>query len=189
MVLVRPIPPTPTAAIFNKSLGGVIPLPNTWRGTIVKAAPVTTASVTNSRRVISFLWFISLLNRARLHRSFLLTQASAVTKNLLNYFLRERDPSMLIHMFAFRLKPGVSEAQQQRMLTEIGTLKTHISLVLESHVGKNVSPRGQGFVIGGVMKFADQAALDAYNTHPVHQALLKWLVPLIDAIEVDFPAA
>jgi stress responsive alpha/beta barrel protein len=95
---------------------------------------------------------------------------------------------MFIHMFAFRLKPGVTEAQQQRMLREIRDLKNHIPLILESYVGKNVSPRGQGFIIGGVMKFADQASLDAYNVHPVHQELLKWLLPLIDAVEVDFPA-
>ena len=95
---------------------------------------------------------------------------------------------MFIHMFAFRFKPGITEAQQDRMLREIGELKKQIPLVVESYVGKNVSPRGQGFVIGGVMKFADQASLEAYNTHPLHQALLKWLLPLIDAIEVDFPA-
>jgi hypothetical protein len=95
---------------------------------------------------------------------------------------------MIIHMFAFRLKPGVTEAQQQRMIREIGDLKKQIPLVLESHIGENTSPRGQGFVIGGVMKFADQASLAAYNAHPVHQALLNWLLPLIDAIEVDFPA-
>ena len=95
---------------------------------------------------------------------------------------------MFIHMFAFRLKPGVTEAQQDRMLREIGDLKNRIPLVLESYVAKNVSPRGQGFVIGGVMKFADQASLEAYNAHPAHQALLKWLLPLIEAIEVDFAA-
>jgi len=43
-------------------------------------------------------------------------------------------------------------------------------------------------VIGGMMKFADAGALQAYNVHPVHQELLKWLVPLIEAIEIDFPA-
>jgi hypothetical protein len=37
------------------------------------------------------------------------------------------------------------------------------------------------------MKFADPAALEAYNVHPVHQDLLEWLLPLIDPIEVDFP--
>lgn len=95
---------------------------------------------------------------------------------------------MFIHMFAFRLKPGVTEAHQDRMIREISELKKQIPVVLESYVGKNISPRGQGFEIGGVMKFADQASLEAYNAHPVHQALLKWLLPLIDAIEVDFPA-
>ena len=95
---------------------------------------------------------------------------------------------MFIHMFTFRLKPDVTEARQERIIREISELKNHIPLVLESHVGKNVSPRGQGYLIGGVMKFADQAALDSYNSHPVHQALLKWLLPLIDAIEIDFPA-
>jgi antibiotic biosynthesis monooxygenase (ABM) superfamily enzyme len=91
-------------------------------------------------------------------------------------------------MFAFRLKPGVTEAHQDRMIREINELKKQIPVVLESYVGKNISPRGQGFEIGGVMKFADQASLEAYNAHPVHQALLRWLLPLIDAIEVDFPA-
>ena len=94
---------------------------------------------------------------------------------------------MIIHMFAFRLKAGITEAQQDRMIREIAALQTQIPLVLESHIGKNISPRGQGFAIGGVMKFADQTSLDAYNAHPVHQTLLKWLLPLIDPIEVDFP--
>lgn len=75
------------------------------------------------------------------------------------------------------------------MVREISALKNHIPSVLESHVGKNVSPRGQGYIIGGVMKFADAAALDFYNTHPAHQELLKWLLPLIEAIELDFPAS
>jgi hypothetical protein len=36
------------------------------------------------------------------------------------------------------------------------------------------------------MKFADAAAVEAYNAHPVHLALLQWLLPLIDALEIDF---
>ena len=36
------------------------------------------------------------------------------------------------------------------------------------------------------MKFADRAAYEAYNAHPVHDELLVWLRPLIDAVEVDF---
>jgi Stress responsive A/B Barrel Domain len=94
---------------------------------------------------------------------------------------------MLIHMFAFRLKPGVTEEQKDRMIREILELKNQIPLVLEAHVGRNVSPRGQGYGIGGVMEFADQAALESYNAHSLHQKLLSWLLPLIDPIEVDFP--
>lgn len=95
---------------------------------------------------------------------------------------------MYIHMFAFRLKPGVTEEQKDRMLREIKALEKQIPGILETVIGNNDSPRGQGYEIGGAMKFPDQAALEAYNVHPVHQELLKWLVPLIDAIEVDFPA-
>ena len=95
---------------------------------------------------------------------------------------------MYIHMFAFRLKPGVTEEQQARMLREIRALERQIPGILETVIGKNDSPRGQGYVMGGAMKFQDQAAFEAYNVHPVHQDLLGWLSPLIDAIEVDFPA-
>jgi Stress responsive A/B Barrel Domain len=95
---------------------------------------------------------------------------------------------MYIHMFAFRLQPGVTEEQKERMLREIKALQDQIPGILETVVGKNDSPRGQRYEIGGAMKFPDRAALEAYNVHPVHQDLLKWLVPLIDAIEVDFPA-
>jgi Stress responsive A/B Barrel Domain len=95
---------------------------------------------------------------------------------------------MYIHMFAFRLQPGVTEEQKERMLREIKALEEQIPGILETVVGKNDSPRGQGYEIGGAMKFPDRSALEAYNVHPVHQDLLKWLVPLIDAIEVDFPA-
>ena len=95
---------------------------------------------------------------------------------------------MYIHMFAFRLKAHVTEEQKDRMLREIKALQRQIPGLLETHVGKNDSPRGQGFEIGGVMKFPDKATMEAYNADPVHQALLDWLLPLIDPIEVDFPA-
>jgi hypothetical protein len=93
---------------------------------------------------------------------------------------------MFIHMFAFRWKPGVTEDQKQRVIDEIRKLQGRIPGLLETSVGVNISPRGQGYELGGVMKFADQAAMDVYASHPVHQKLLTWLIPLIDPIEVDF---
>ncbi len=93
---------------------------------------------------------------------------------------------MYIHMFAFRFKAGVTEVQKERVVTEIGKLQSEIPQVLEWWVGRNDSPRGQGFELGGVMKFADKSACEAYGAHPVHQKLLVWLMPLIEPIEVDF---
>ncbi len=93
---------------------------------------------------------------------------------------------MFIHMFAFRWKPGVTEDQKQRVVSEIRKLQGQIPGLVEASVGINISPRGRGYELGGVMKFADQSALDNYGAHPVHQKLLSWLIPLIEPIEVDF---
>ena len=93
---------------------------------------------------------------------------------------------MYIHMFAFRWKPGVTDEQKQCVITEIRKLQGQIPGLVETSVGVNISPRGQGYELGGVMKFTNQSALDAYGPHPVHQKLLTWLIPLIDPLEVDF---
>lgn len=93
---------------------------------------------------------------------------------------------MYIHMFAFRFKPGVTETKKHEIVAAIGRLQSQIPEVREAWVGLNESPRGQGYALGGVMKFADPAACQRYNAHPVHQQLLTWLLPLIDPIEVDF---
>jgi len=93
---------------------------------------------------------------------------------------------MYIHVFAFRWKPNVSEDQKDRVISEIRQLQGQIPGLLETSVGKNISPKGQGYELGGVMKFSDKAALDAYGPHPVHQKLVSWLMPLIEPLEVDF---
>jgi hypothetical protein len=93
---------------------------------------------------------------------------------------------MYIHMFAFRFKAGVTEKQKEQIVTEIRELQSEIPEVLETWVGRNESPRANGYELGGAMKFRDKAACDAYGGHPVHQKLLGWLVPLIEPIEVDF---
>jgi hypothetical protein len=93
---------------------------------------------------------------------------------------------MVVHTFAFRWKPGVTEEQKQRVLREILALQTQIPGILETNAGFNFSPRSLGYDFGGVMKFPDRATMEAYNSHPVHQKLLSWLLPLIDPLEVDF---
>lgn len=93
---------------------------------------------------------------------------------------------MVIHTFAFRWKPSVTDEQRLRVVQEIRALQGQIPGLVETSVGVNISPRSQGYELGGVMKFADRATFDAYNGHPAHQKLLTWLMPLIDPLEVDF---
>jgi hypothetical protein len=104
----------------------------------------------------------------------------------LEFISRGGGAIMYIHMFAFRFKNGVTSEQKNHCVTEIRKLKDEIKEVQESWVGLNISPRGQGYELGGSMKFADAAAFERYNAHPVHQKLLGWLIPLIEPIEVDF---
>ena len=93
---------------------------------------------------------------------------------------------MFIHCFAFRWKAGVTEEQIERAAIEIKALQGQIPGLVETHVGRNISPRGLHYTFGGVMKFADKASLDAYSDHPVHRQLLNWLILLVEPIEVDF---
>jgi hypothetical protein len=93
-----------------------------------------------------------------------------------------------MHVFAFRWNPGLTEEQKQRAITEIRQLLGQIPGLLDTWVGKNFSPHGQGYQLGGVMKFANRQSLDAYGPHPVHQELLGWLLPLIEPLELDFVA-
>src|SRR5438876_1596394 len=48
--LLRPMPPTPTPAMFSVSLGGVKPRPSTWRGTIANPAVPADTFLKNVRR-------------------------------------------------------------------------------------------------------------------------------------------
>ena len=95
---------------------------------------------------------------------------------------------MYIHLFAFRWKPGVTPEQVQRAKSEIRALQGQIPGLLETAVDVNISARGQGYEFAGVTKFSDKQSLESYGAPPVHQTLLRWLIPLIEPVEVDFEA-
>ena len=105
-----------------------------------------------------------------------------------NVAAKETDGGNVFHVFAFQWKPGTTEAEKDRAAKEIAAFQGTIPGLLQTHVGPNISPRGKGYTFGGIMLFKDGASLDAYVQHPAHQALLKWLVPLIDAVELDLRA-
>jgi hypothetical protein len=94
----------------------------------------------------------------------------------------------VFHVFAFQWKQGVADAQKDRARKEIAAFQGVIPGLLQTHVGPNISPRGKGYTFGGIMLFKDESSLEAYFQHPAHLALLAWLVPLIDAVELDLRA-
>jgi antibiotic biosynthesis monooxygenase (ABM) superfamily enzyme len=100
----------------------------------------------------------------------------------------QSESATVFHVFAFQWKPQASEAQKERATKDILAFQGVIPGLLQTHVGPNLSPRGKGYTFGGLMQFKDQASLEAYFQHPSHQALLAWLVPLIDAVELDLRA-
>ena len=95
---------------------------------------------------------------------------------------------MFIHIFGFRWKEHASDADKARAVSEIRAFQWTIPGLIDVAVGENLSPRGQGYTFAGLMRFPDRAACDAYATHPAHIALLEWLVPLIEPVELDFEA-
>ena len=111
--------------------------------------------------------------------------ATLVSLNLPEVARAESESANIFHVFAFQWKEGTSEDQKDRARKEISAFQGIIPGLLQTHVGPNISPRGKGYTFGGIMQFKDKASLEAYVRHPAHQALLAWLMPLIDAIELD----
>jgi hypothetical protein len=111
--------------------------------------------------------------------------ASALLASNPSKIFAEKTMDSVFHVFAFQWKSQATEAQKEKAARDIRAFQGAIPGLLQTHVGPNISPRGKGYTFGGIMQFTDKAALDSYVQHPAHQALLKWLVPLIEAIELD----
>ena len=93
---------------------------------------------------------------------------------------------MFIHIFGFKWKADATTADEERAKEAILAFRGAIPGLIDVHAGPNLSPRSQGYTFAGLMTFTDKAAADAYTVHPQHQALLQWLVPLIEPVELDF---
>lgn len=111
--------------------------------------------------------------------------ATLLSANASKLASAQTDSAAVFHVFAFQWKPGTSDAQKEKARKDILAFQGVIPGLLQTHAGPNISPRGKGYTFGGIMEFKDDASLEAYFKHPAHLALLQWLVPLIDAVELD----
>jgi len=93
---------------------------------------------------------------------------------------------MIRHTVAFKLKhePG---SQAEKDFLAKGAELAAIPGVTEFEITRQVSVKNP-YSFGVSMEFADQAAYDGYNTHPVHVAFVRdrWLPEVESFLEADF---
>ena len=93
---------------------------------------------------------------------------------------------MIRHTVVFTLKHPQGSAEEKTFLEDAVVL-TKIPTVQNFEQLKQVSAKN-GFKFGFSMEFADQAAYDAYNDHPIHVAFVRdrWKTEVSDFMEIDY---
>lgn len=90
---------------------------------------------------------------------------------------------VLLH---FPAEPGPDDAVTLR--NHVQNLLAHIPGIRSCHFGRDVSGRSGPYQYGLVMEFVDEAAAQAYQPHPVHQQVVRWLRDHgADILAFDFP--
>jgi hypothetical protein len=93
---------------------------------------------------------------------------------------------MIRHTVVFTLKHPLGSAAEKKFLEDALVL-TQIPTVQKFERLKQVSAKN-GYKFGFSMEFADQAAYDTYNDHPLHVAFVRdrWKAEVSDFMEIDY---
>ncbi len=95
----------------------------------------------------------------------------------------------LRHVVAFKFKPGTTPEQMQKSTTDFLNLKSQVPQILEIEGGPDVAlAQKQGkYTHCFVVTVKNQPDLDAYGSHPKHQAFSKSVDPLLaEVMVVDY---
>ncbi|WP_312676015.1 Dabb family protein [Microbacterium sp.] len=96
---------------------------------------------------------------------------------------------MIRHIVAWKLKtadPAERAEQAQKIATDLMALRGIVPSIIDISVGPDVVGGGN-WDVALVADFADQAGLDAYQTHPDHQAVVGYVRSVVgDRVAVDF---
>ena len=92
---------------------------------------------------------------------------------------------MIRHSAIFRLKHAAGSVEEASFLSALADLE-NIPGVQDFAIWRETSPKNS-FTFAVSMIFADQAAYDAYNTHPLHVAFVegRWLHEVAEFMEHD----
>ena len=94
---------------------------------------------------------------------------------------------MIRHTVIFTLKHAAGSLQEKMFLRDARTALEKIPGVEKFEQLKQVSKKND-FAFGFSMEFADQAAYEAYNTHPRHVAFVRdrWEREVSKFLEIDY---
>ncbi len=89
---------------------------------------------------------------------------------------------MVHHIVLFRFRTDLPEGAVEALFAELRGLQLGIRGITGFQGGAYNSPEGlaQGFTHGFTMTFANATARDAYLPHPLHQAVVERLLPMLD---------
>ena len=93
---------------------------------------------------------------------------------------------MIRHTVVFRLRHPHGSADEAAFLADTSAL-ANIPGVERFERLRQVGAKND-YRFGLSMEFADAAAYDAYNTHPVHQAFVndRWVPEVEEFLEIDY---
>ncbi|WP_448262169.1 Dabb family protein [Microbacterium aurum] len=96
---------------------------------------------------------------------------------------------MIRHIVAWKLTttdPAERAEQAQKIATDLRALRGVVPSIIDISVGPDIVGGGN-WDVALVADFADQAGLDAYQTHPDHQAVVGYVRSVVgDRVAVDF---
>jgi stress responsive alpha/beta barrel protein len=90
---------------------------------------------------------------------------------------------MICHVVFYRMKQGMSEADENRLVEAARQALPTFPGVRHLKVGKSLTGPEKGYTVALVMDFENAAALDAYRTDAPHQRFVKEVAgPLVEDI-------
>ncbi len=93
---------------------------------------------------------------------------------------------MLTHIVLFRFEDMDHAKEAGERLRQ---MKGQIPTLLDVEAGVDITRSGRSYEMALITRHADQAGLDAYQVHPVHQAVVTYIKSVASgSVAVDFLA-
>jgi hypothetical protein len=92
---------------------------------------------------------------------------------------------MITHVVLLQPKAGVSDDEITALLQRVEALRESVPGIVLISTGKNKSAYHQGYTYGIIMRFIDEAHLNAHHPHPAHVAVVEELDRLCER-SIDF---